>query len=345
MIGVMIIPTGLGAKIGGDAGDASPAAKLLARCCDTLIVHPNVVNASDINEMTENMLYVEGSILDRFLAGQITLQKTNTYNRILTIANPSVTEETVNAVSAARVTVGAQIEILELSNPLRMVAKIEKHKAAGDIYGFESLRKDLNRYGLKNFDALAIHTPIEVDRNMALNYYRNGGINPWGGVEALLSKQVANFLDKPTAHAPLESVTEDDEELFLIFRERITPRIAPEAISNCYLHCVFKGLHRAPKLASSVASGQVLAARDIDFMVSPEGCWGPPHDCCMAASIPIIFVKENVVTAPLSVSYNYGISVDNYLEAAGHIMTMQAGVVPESVRANFSETILSTSKV
>jgi len=65
----------------------------------------------------------------------------------------------------------------------------------------------------------------------------------------------------------------------------------------------------------------------------------------MAASIPIIFVKENVVTAPLSVSYNYGISVDNYLEAAGHIMTMQAGVVPESVRANFSETILSTSKV
>ena len=73
--GVFIIPTGLGAEIGGHAGDASPAAKLVASVCDNLVIHPNVVNASDINEMTENMLYVEGSILDRFLEGSIGLKK------------------------------------------------------------------------------------------------------------------------------------------------------------------------------------------------------------------------------------------------------------------------------
>ncbi|GAG26483.1 unnamed protein product, partial [marine sediment metagenome] len=51
---VMIVPTGIGAEIGGHAGDAAPAARLLAGACDTLITHPNVVNASDINELPEN---------------------------------------------------------------------------------------------------------------------------------------------------------------------------------------------------------------------------------------------------------------------------------------------------
>lgn len=64
MIGVFIVPTGIGCSIGGHAGDATPAAKLIASCCDTLLVHPNVVNASDINEMTNNMWYVEGSVED-----------------------------------------------------------------------------------------------------------------------------------------------------------------------------------------------------------------------------------------------------------------------------------------
>ena len=43
---VMIIPTGVGAEIGGHAGDAGPVARLLAGACDTLITHPNVINAS-----------------------------------------------------------------------------------------------------------------------------------------------------------------------------------------------------------------------------------------------------------------------------------------------------------
>jgi len=51
---VMIVPTGIGAEIGGHAGDAAPAARLLAAACDTLITHPNVVNASEINELPEN---------------------------------------------------------------------------------------------------------------------------------------------------------------------------------------------------------------------------------------------------------------------------------------------------
>ena len=72
---VMLVPTGIGSEIGGHAGDAAPAARLLAGACDTLITHPNVVNASDINELPENGLYVEGSVISNLLMGTIGLRK------------------------------------------------------------------------------------------------------------------------------------------------------------------------------------------------------------------------------------------------------------------------------
>lgn len=40
---VMIIPTGVGASIGGFAGDALPVARSIAGIVDSLITHPNVV--------------------------------------------------------------------------------------------------------------------------------------------------------------------------------------------------------------------------------------------------------------------------------------------------------------
>ena len=119
---VMIVPTGLGAEIGGHAGDANPAAKLLAACCDNLILHPNVVNASDINEIPENCLYVEGSMLDRFLRGENALRPVR-QNKILLAVNSPVRNDTINSVSAARFTLGADIEIVELSHPLTMKAE------------------------------------------------------------------------------------------------------------------------------------------------------------------------------------------------------------------------------
>ena len=46
---VFIVPTGIGAEIGGHAGDATPAAKLIGAVSNIIVLHPNVVNASDIN--------------------------------------------------------------------------------------------------------------------------------------------------------------------------------------------------------------------------------------------------------------------------------------------------------
>lgn len=320
---VMIIPTGIGCEIGGHAGDATPAAKLLGACCDKLILHPNVVNASDINEIPDNALYVEGSILDRFLEGQIELEEVR-QNRILVMVNKPVLAETINAVSAARATIGVSISIIELDVPLRLVGKYDVNGCAtGDVLGWEEIVKQVCKY---DFDALAIASSIEVNKDVSMSYYQNGGVNPWGGVEAKASKLIANALNKPVAHAPIQ--TEEDKEADKEGEwDFVTdPRIAPEIISKCYLHCVLKGLHKAPRI------GKGLSVKDIDVMVSPYGCWGRPHKACRG-KMDIVIVKENKTVC--NDGYPGGkdlIFVENYLEAAGLLMAMQAGIRPESVR-------------
>lgn len=335
MNGVLIIPTGIGAGIGGHAGDANPVCKLLAGCCDTLITHPNVVNASDINEMPENVLYVEGSQLDRFLKGEINLEPVRTYNKILVVANKPVTNETINAVNAARHTIGADIEIMGLDVPLTMKATRDDHGCAtGEITGGTSL---VNQVHGKEYDVLAVHTPIEVDRDIALHYYKNAGINPWGGVEAKASRLLAELINKPVAHAPLESVTPDDKDLYFIFKQKVKSRIAAEVISNCYLHCVLKGLHRAPRIIKNAIHGSHggINNKDIDFLITPFDCWGTPHSACQNKNIPVIVVRENMtcLKRPLYKDTS-AIILENYWEAAGYIMAMKSGVKPDSVRVD-----------
>ena len=320
MLGIFIIPTGIGAEIGGHAGDGSPAATLIASCCDKLITHPNVYNASDINEMPENVLYVEGSILDRFLEGYIELQEVRTQNKILVVVNKPVSAETINAVNAARVTIGIDVEILELKAPLEMEVTLDT-VASGDVFGWMELSEQVQKY---NFDVLAIHTPIKVSAEIALSYFKNGGINPWGGVEAKASKIIADKLNKPVAHAPIEYHGEVPE-LMSLHKKIVDPRMAPEVISICYLNCILKGLNKAPRI------GKGLSFADVDFMISPMGCNGRPHKACQKAKIPIIFVKENKTVLDEGVFKN-SIVVENYWEAVGVIMCMKAGIHRSSVR-------------
>ena len=70
------------------------------------------MNASDLNEMPANAMYVEGNHLDRFLQGKLFLQKVRS-NKVLVVVNKA-DYQSINAVSAARATLGLDAEILEL---------------------------------------------------------------------------------------------------------------------------------------------------------------------------------------------------------------------------------------
>jgi len=326
MNAVFIVPTGVGAEIGGHSGDATPAAKLIASVCDNLFIHPNVVNASDINEMTDNMLYIEGSMLDRFLQGDICLEK-SVCNKILVVVNKPVKNETINAVSAARATLGADIEILELNSPIIMEAYLKNEKATGNIQGVGEAIEQLRNY---KFDVLVVNTPIKTNDEDVLKYLKaEGGTNIWGGVEAQLSKLMSQILNKPVIHSPIEN-----SEVFKNFNDVVDPRKSAEMVSVCYLHCCLKGGHVHPKMSGSK---NAYIVNDIDFLISPMGLWGPPHKACERMKIPIIFVLENDTIenkkAPEDCYF-----VTNYLEAAGIIAAKNAGVTINSVLRPLEKT-------
>ena len=318
---VLIIPTGIGWEIGGHAGDANPVAKLLGSICDNLILHPNVVNASDINEMPENALYVEGSILDRFLEGEIELQKIRS-NKILIAANEPLHSVTINAASAARATIGANVEIIGLDPPLQMEGRVLKDgRAVGAVSDWQHAVQQIEKY---EFDALALHTYIKVDDEVRLNYYENGGTNPWGFVEAMASKLMADRLDKPVAHAPCDPIEP-------LYDKIVDPRLSAEMVSCSFLHCILKGLHQAPRI------GKGLSVEDIDCLISPWACVGIPHKACLKKGIPVIAVKENR-TVLNDTMPNEFIFVENYLEAMGHLIAMREGVAVESIRRPIEPT-------
>ena len=93
-LGAFIIPTGIGASIGGFAGDASKYARKIANK-SKLIVNPNVVNAACFSGITENMLYLEGYSLDSFFKGDCNLIYSKN-NRVGVIFDKSISNDVLN---------------------------------------------------------------------------------------------------------------------------------------------------------------------------------------------------------------------------------------------------------
>jgi hypothetical protein len=339
---VLLVPTGIGSEIGGHAGDAGPVARLLASACDTLVTHPNVVNASDINELPENGLYVEGSVISRLLMGTAALRKVRA-NRILLVmdeqSDPRLAHFTINAVSAARAAMGVACpRVVTMSNPIRTRAIYSASgRATGHIDGLERLVDVLQRYRAE-YDAVALASTIEVPINMHADYFGSDGemVNPWGGAEAMLTHAVSMLLNVPSAHAPvLESMEIMDMEVGVV-----EPRLAAEAVSTAFLHCVLKGLHQSPGIVtdpSHFASRGVLAAEDVACLVVPDRCVGLPTLAARDQGIPVIAVRENTncmqndLTA-LGFAPGKLFIVDNYLEAAGVMSALRAGVDIQAVR-------------
>ena len=351
---VLLVPTGIGAEIGGHAGDANPVARLLASACDTLITHPNVVNASDINELPDNGLYVEGSVICRMLMGAAALQKARS-NRVLMVIDEhqesDITELMINSASAARATLGMDCPgVIRLDPPFIMRAdRSSSGSAVGRIEHLERLFEVLVRHQ-GEYDAVALASLIEVPAGIHQEYFSSDGsmVNPWGGVEAMLTHAVSMLFDVPSAHAPM---TESLELLAATFGV-VDPRMSAEAVSRCFVHCVLKGLHRSPRILTDPATfGQpgALSAADVACLVIPDGCIGLPTLAALKQGIPVVAVRENrncmnndLASLPFPPGKLF--QVDNYLEAAGILAGLKSGVTPETVRRPLADTVVSVEQ-
>ncbi len=339
---VFMVPTGIGAEIGGHSGDATPAAILLANIADTLITHPNVVNASDINELPANGLYVEGSVLTRVLMGTVGLRPARA-NRVLVALDASYNERyakyTVNAVNAARATYGLNCAgIVNTEPPMKVVGSYsDTGRAAGYVECVAGLLETLIERR-DSYDAVALASVVEVPAHYHYDYFTSGGemINPWGGVEALLTHAVSAILNIPTAHAPMM----ESDDIAAVDPGIVDSRMAAEIISITFLQSVLKGLHRAPAIVtngSQFDSPDVITAENISCLVIPDGCLGLPTLAALKQGMTVIAVRENrslmrndLARLPWTPGRFY--MAENYWEAAGIAAALKAGLDPDSVR-------------
>jgi hypothetical protein len=345
---VLLVPTGIGAEIGGHAGDAAPVARLLGGACDALITHPNAVNASDLNEMPENALYVEGSVLCRLLMGTVGLQRVRS-NRILAVIDTHQDEMfvhlAINAINAARTAYGLDCHnIVQLDPSIRLTAEYSASgSAVGRIEYLERLCRVLDEHR-NEYDAVAISSIITVPPSFHMEYFRSEGsmINPWGGVEAMLTHAISTLYNVPSAHSPML----ETREIANADTGIVDPRMAAEAVSNAYLHCILKGLHHSPKIVTDPIAmwhHSVLTASDISCLIIPDGCLGLPTLAALQQGMKVIAVRENrnlmrndLSALPWASGQFY--CVENYWEAVGVMTALKAGVAPESVRRPFPET-------
>jgi hypothetical protein len=264
---VLIVPTGVGASIGGFAGDALPVARAIAQISDTLITHPNVLNGAQLYWPIPNALYVEGYALDKFAAGCWGLQPVH-QNRIGLILDagiePDLQLRHLQAVDAARATLGLNITDWVLTDrPLQVELRISQSGASwGTIGNPDSLLRAAEKLiELARVEAIAVVARFPDDEGSgALENYRRGkGVDPLAGAEAVISHIVVRTFKIPCAHAPALSALPLDPHL--------SPRSAAEEIGYTFLPCVLAGLGKAPQFVTPTVGqasclSQVLGGQD-----------------------------------------------------------------------------------
>jgi len=264
---VLIVPTGVGASIGGFAGDALPVARAIAQISDTLIAHPNVLNGAQLYWPIPNALYVEGYALDKFAAGCWGLQPVH-QNRIGLILDagiePDLQLRHLQVVDAARATLGLNITDWVLTDrPLQVELRISQSGASwGTIGNPDSLLRAAQKLiEQARVEAIAVVARFPDDEGSAAleNYRRGKGVDPLAGAEAVISHLVVRTFKIPCAHAPALSALPLDPHL--------SPRSAAEEIGYTFLPCVLAGLSKAPQFVTPTVGqasclSQLLGGQD-----------------------------------------------------------------------------------
>ncbi|MBK9168360.1 MAG: DUF3326 domain-containing protein [Bryobacterales bacterium] len=334
-----IVPTGIRCEFGGYAGDACPATNLLAAAADFVVTHPNAVNASDINEMAANVLYVEGKSLDDFLLGYIGLLP-SVSNRVGTFIDPTglvYLDDVENTLNAARAVKGIDCSlytVLEKEIGVR-IAWTESGCAVGLVAHPEAILDAVKLLLDEGADAVGGVSVIHGVTTTMFQDHLDGLIpNPSGGVEAIITHLISKVFRIPAAHAPLPYYQDRKG------KDTRNPRAAAEFISTPHYFCVLKGLARAPRLvpidAPDCASPRLLTVNQIGAVVVPASSLGGiPVLAAEFNHIPVIAVRENrtildVTKEPMRLPDV--IEVNSYLEAAGVVLALRQGISIESLR-------------
>ena len=117
------------------------------------------------------------------------------------------------------------------------------------------------------------------------NYACANGVDPIGGIEAIISHLIAKEFNIPTAHSPAFC----DIDISLKIEN---PKVSSELISSTYLPCIMQGLSIAPKISKE---GKIKNT-DVEYLIVPNDALG---SCAVLSSIQngikVITVKNDTV--------------------------------------------------
>ncbi|MDB9460439.1 DUF3326 domain-containing protein [Dolichospermum circinale CS-545/17] len=335
---ILIIPTGIGAAIGGYAGDALPVARIISQVCDRLITHPNVMNGASLYWNIPNAFYVEGYGLDKFAAGEWGLRPVRS-NRVGLLLDqgiePELMRRHLQVADAARATLGLNITNHVITDaPLNVELRTSPSGTSwGTIGNPDSLLRAAEKLIIQEkAQAIAVVTrfPEDMDETALQNYRQGEGVDPLAGAEAVISHLLVRTFKIPCAHAPALSPAPTVSNL--------SPRAAAEELGYTFLPCVLVGLSNAPQFIINTESYKPLStdlwADQIDALIIPDtSCGGSALLSLSKSQCQIITVTENKtllqVSAPMLKIPT--LQVNSYLEAVGVLVAHKAGINPFSL--------------
>lgn len=331
---VLVVPTGIGAAIGGYAGDALPLARAIAQVADRLITHPNVLNGAQLYWPLDNAFYVEGYGLDQFAAGKWGLRPTH-QNRIGLVLDQGIEAELrlrqLQAADATRATLGLDLtDYIVTDAPLQVQLKTAASGAAwGTIQNPDSLlRAVAHLIQQTKAAAIAVVARFPDEIGSQVQAYRHGhGVDPLAGAEAVISHLVVRTFQIPCAHAPALQP--------LPLEPHLNPRAAAEELGYTFLPSVLAGLSRAPQFVQEPAQLGDLWSHEVDAVVVPTtACGGSALLHLGHSQAQIIAVSENQTTmqAPPEVLGIKATQVNSYLEALGVLVAHRTGISIDALR-------------
>lgn len=337
-ITVFIVPTGIGALIGGYAGDASPAVNLISRICP-VIANPNSVNAAVFSGINKNILYTEGFAIDSFFKGEIALRPSK-YNTIGVIFDKAIPENVlnvhINTINAVKSTYGLNIlDYIITDNEVGVSFLVaDSGISTGNIENADTLINAAGDLIKQGAQALAVVTFFKDDEGT--EYSKGQDVDPVGGVEAIISHLLTREFNIPVAHAPAF-----DLESLIISSKIVDRRAAAEYITPTFLPCVLLGLYNAPKLINIKDSCcHDITLNSVKALITPYDCLGGiPVLKAIENNIPVLAVYENKtvlnITAKALNIEDKVIHARNYLEAAGYLLALKEGIAINSITRDF----------
>ncbi|MGA1574155.1 MAG: DUF3326 domain-containing protein [Vulcanococcus sp.] len=339
---LMVVPTGIGCVVGGYAGDALPAARLLAAASGCLITHPNVMNGAALYWSDPRLHYVEGSALDRFACGELALRPVRR-QRVGLLLDAGIEHELrlrhLQVADGCRATLGLDVGPVAITDgPLGVSLRQGPSGASwGSLERPDALLRAGEQLRAAGATAIAVVARFPEDpESEALAAYRGGsGVDGLAGAEAVISHLLTRHLGLPCAHAPALSP--------LALNPELDPRAAGEELGTTFLPCVLVGLSRAPDLVpSGAAAGSadaLLTADQIGAVVVPAGALGGEAVlACIERRVPLIAVHNpcvlEVTAQALGLEELGGqvLPAASYTEAAGWITALREGLSPASLQ-------------